>query len=197
MSEDDKDLLNQQGKEKKIDTSNVTITNEDIKEEEKLAENKEEEKLVENKEQNTNNNNLSQENKLEILKEEKTKTENSNIVTLTDENFKKEVLESKIPYLVKFSATWCNPCKIIDPYLDEISLEMADKIKIGRMDIEDHPNTPVSYGVRGLPTLIIVKNSEAISMTVGGTTKSNIVKWINETLTVKDETKKDLINQKN
>ena len=188
MSEDDKDLLNQQGKEKKIDTSNVIITNEDIKEEEKLAE---------NKEQNTNNNNLSQENKLEILKEEKTKTENSNTVTLIDENFKKEVLESKIPYLVKFSATWCKPCKIIDPYLDEISLEMSDKIKIGKMDVEDHPNTPVSYGVRGLPTLIIVKNSEVVSMIVGGTTKSHIVKWINETLTVKDETKKDLINQKN
>ena len=161
MSEDDKDLLNQQGKEKKIDTSNVIITNENIKEEEEI------------------------------------KTENSNTVTLTDENFKKEVLESKIPYLVKFSATWCKPCKIIDPYLDEISLEMTDKIKIGRMDVEAHPNIPVSFGVRGLPTLIILKNSEVISMIVGGTTKSSIVKWINETLTVKDETKKDLINQKN
>ena len=100
----------------------------------------------------------------------------------TDENFEVEVLKSDKPTLVDFWAEWCGPCKQVAPILDEISDEMNDQVVIAKHNIDNEPNTPTKYGVRGIPTMLLFKNGELKSTKVGATTKSNIVSWIKENI---------------
>ena len=99
----------------------------------------------------------------------------------TDESFEKEILKSDKPALVDFWAEWCGPCKQLSPILEEISNEMSE-IVFAKHNIDDQPNMPVKYGVRGIPTMLIFKNGELKGTKVGATTKSNIVSWIKENL---------------
>ena len=101
---------------------------------------------------------------------------------VTDDNFDAEVIKSTKPTLVDFWAEWCGPCKQIGPVLEEISNEMSKQITIAKHNIDNEPNTPTKYGVRGIPTMLIFKNGELISTKVGATTKSNIVSWIKENI---------------
>ena len=101
---------------------------------------------------------------------------------VTDDNFDTEVLKSPKPILVDFWADWCGPCKQIGPVLEEISNEMTDQITIAKHNIDNEPNTPTKYGVRGIPTMLLFKNGELKSTKVGATTKSNIVSWIKENI---------------
>ena len=101
---------------------------------------------------------------------------------VTDENFETEVLKSSMPTLVDFWAEWCGPCKQIGPILEDISNEMSDKIVIAKHNIDDHPNQPTKYGVRGIPTMLLVKGGELKATKVGATAKSNIVSWIKENI---------------
>tara|TARA_B000000460_G_scaffold223088_1_gene176024 strand:- start:6 stop:326 length:321 start_codon:yes stop_codon:yes gene_type:complete len=102
--------------------------------------------------------------------------------SVTDENFEKEVLKADKPTLVDFWAEWCNPCKQIAPILEEISNEMKDTVIIAKHNIDQHPNQPTKYGVRGIPTMLLFKEGELKATKVGATTKSNIVSWIKENI---------------
>ena len=101
---------------------------------------------------------------------------------ITDENFEKEVIKSEKPVLVDFWAEWCGPCKMIGPILEEISNDMSDQIIIAKHNIDENPNRPVQYGVRGIPTMLLFKDGELKANKVGATTKSNIVSWIKENI---------------
>ena len=101
---------------------------------------------------------------------------------ITDQNFEIEVLKSSKPTLVDFWAEWCGPCKQIGPTLEEISDEMANEIIVAKHNIDNEPNTPTKYGVRGIPTMLLFKGGELKSTKVGATTKSNIVSWIKENI---------------
>jgi len=101
---------------------------------------------------------------------------------VTDDNFDAEVIKSTKPVLVDFWAEWCGPCKQIGPVLEEISNDMADQVIIGKINIDNSPNVPVKWGIRGIPTMLIFKNGELKATKVGATTKSNIVSWIKENI---------------
>ena len=104
------------------------------------------------------------------------------IKNTTDENFEIEVLKSGKPTLVDFWAEWCGPCKQVAPILDEISNEMNGQVVIAKHNIDQEPNMPTKYGVRGIPTMLIFKNGELKGTKVGATTKSNIISWIKENI---------------
>ena len=101
---------------------------------------------------------------------------------ITDENFEKEVIKSEKMTLVDFWAEWCGPCKQVAPILDEISNEMSDQIVIAKHNIDEQPNIPTKYGVRGIPTMLLFKDGELKSTKVGATPKSDIVSWIKENI---------------
>ncbi len=102
-------------------------------------------------------------------------------VNVTDENFDTEVLKSEKPTVVDFWAEWCGPCKQIGPILEEISNEMNEVI-IAKHNIDEHPNQPSKYGIRGIPTILLFKGGVLKATKVGVTTKSNIVSWIKENI---------------
>ena len=99
----------------------------------------------------------------------------------TDETFDSLVKDNKI-LLPDFWAEWCGPCKQIGPILEEISNEMSNDIVVAKHNIDDHPNLPSKYGVRGIPTMLLFKGGELKATKVGATTKSNIVSWIKENI---------------
>ena len=101
---------------------------------------------------------------------------------ITDENFETEVLKSDKPTVVDFWAEWCGPCKQLSPILEEISNEMNDKVFFAKHNIDEQPNMPTKYGVRGIPTMLLFKDGELKATKVGATTKSNIISWIKENL---------------
>ena len=103
-------------------------------------------------------------------------------VSVTDDNFETEVLKSSKPIVVDFWAEWCGPCKQIGPSLEEISDEMKDQVTIAKHNIDNEPNTPTKYGVRGIPTMLLFSGGELKATKVGATPKSDIVAWIKENI---------------
>jgi len=101
---------------------------------------------------------------------------------VTDSSFENEVIKSNKPIVVDFWAEWCGPCKQIGPALEEISDEMSDKVIIAKHNIDQEPNTPTKYGIRGIPTMLFFKDGELKATKVGATTKSNILEWIKENI---------------
>ena len=107
----------------------------------------------------------------------------SNVIEVQGkDDFLNEVVNSETPVLVDFWAEWCGPCKQIGPALEEISDEMKDKVIVAKHNIDQEPNTPTKYGIRGIPTMLLFKNGELKATKVGATTKSNIVSWIRENI---------------
>jgi thioredoxin 1 len=90
-----------------------------------------------------------------------------NIVTLTDSNFKQEVLQSSTPVLVDFWAEWCGPCKMVAPILDELASEYQGKVKIGKVNIDEFQGLATEYGIRAIPTLLIFKDGQVADQIVG------------------------------
>ena len=104
------------------------------------------------------------------------------IVHLSDDSFESEVLKSSMPVLVDYWAAWCGPCKMIAPVLDEIAGEYADRIKVAKLNIDDNPNTPPRYGIRGIPTLMLFKDGEVEATKVGAVSKSQLTAFIDSNL---------------
>ena len=90
-----------------------------------------------------------------------------NILTLTSENFDQEVLKSPTPVLVDFWAEWCGPCKMVAPILDELATEYDGKVKIGKVNIDDHQALATEYGIRAIPTLLLFKGGQVTDQIVG------------------------------
>ncbi len=101
---------------------------------------------------------------------------------VTDLSFKADVIDSDKPVLVDFWAEWCGPCKMIGPALEEISEELADRVSIVKVNIDENPDAPGQYGVRGIPTMILFKNGEAAATKVGAAPKSALKGWIESVL---------------
>jgi len=109
------------------------------------------------------------------MKEEVFEVAGSNTTPTSDQNFDSDVLKSSVPVLVDFWAEWCGPCRALGPKLEEIAGEMKEKIKIVKMNVDENPNTPAKYGVRGIPTMILFKGGQEIDQIVGNHPKENIV----------------------
>lgn len=103
-------------------------------------------------------------------------------VAVTDASFDADVLNSDKPVVVDFWAEWCGPCKQIGPSLEELATEMDEQIVVAKVNIDDNPNAPSRYGVRGIPTMILFKNGEAASTKVGAAPKTAIRSWIEESI---------------
>ncbi len=101
---------------------------------------------------------------------------------VSDASFQEDVLNASGPVVVDFWAEWCGPCKQIAPALEEISAEMGDKVTIAKVNIDDNPEAPSTYGVRGIPTLIMFKDGEVADTKVGALPKSQLVQWIEQNL---------------
>ena len=99
-----------------------------------------------------------------------------------DQNFKNDVLESEEPVLVDFWAEWCGPCKAIAPSLEEISDEMANKLKVVKINVDENPTISQAYSIRSIPALMIFKNGEKVSEKMGALPKSALESWVNETI---------------
>ena len=104
------------------------------------------------------------------------------IVYVTDASFEADVLKSGEPVLVDYWAEWCGPCKMIAPILDEIATEYAGKVKIAKLNIDENPQTPPRYGIRGIPTLMLFKDGNVEATKVGAVSKSQLTAFIDSNL---------------
>ena len=102
--------------------------------------------------------------------------------TVTDASFSADVLESSDTVLIDFWAEWCGPCKQIAPALDEIAKEHEGKLTVAKVNIDENPETPGRYGVRGIPTLMIFSGGEHIATRVGAAPKSQLAQWVAQVL---------------
>lgn len=96
-------------------------------------------------------------------------------VTLTSENFTEEVINSKLPVLVDFWATWCGPCRMLAPTIEEIAEEYDGKVKVAKLNVDDAEDLAVSYGVSSIPTVMLFKNGEKVAQSVGYVEKEKLV----------------------
>ena len=101
---------------------------------------------------------------------------------VTDDSFDADVISATKPVLVDFWAEWCGPCKQIAPALDELNEEFGDQLTIAKVNIDENPEAPSKYGVRGIPTLILFKDGEVASTKVGSLPKSKLKEWIDSVI---------------
>ncbi len=98
-------------------------------------------------------------------------------ITVNDENFDDEVLQSDIPVLVDFWAEWCGPCKVVGPTIEALAADYAGKVKVAKLNVDDNPQAAGRFGVRSIPTLIVFKDGEAQQAAIG--VRNQKVSWLN------------------
>jgi thioredoxin 1 len=101
------------------------------------------------------------------------------VQVFNDLNFDQEVVNSSVPVLVDFTATWCGPCKALAPIIDQIAGDLDGKVKVGKLDVDDSPITAGKFGVRGVPTIMVFKNGQRAAQHVGLTTKAKLLELVN------------------
>ncbi len=99
-------------------------------------------------------------------------------LNFTDGAFEEEVLKSDVPVLVDFWAPWCGPCKAMGPTVDALAAEYAGKVKVGKMNTDENPTTPMRYQIRGIPTLLLFKGGKVIDQRVGALPKKDVIKML-------------------
>jgi thioredoxin 1 len=102
--------------------------------------------------------------------------------SVNDAQFEAEVLQADSPVLVDFWAEWCGPCKALSPVIDEVAASMQGKVKVVKVNIDEAPEAPTKYGVRGIPTLMIFKNGQVVDTRVGGLPKGQLEDWIKKAI---------------
>lgn len=95
-------------------------------------------------------------------------------IVLTDENFEKEVLSSDIPVLVDFWAEWCPPCRMVAPVVEEVAREYEGRLKVGKLNVDDNPETTTKYGIMSIPALLIFKEGQLVDQIIGAVSKKHI-----------------------
>jgi thioredoxin 1 len=100
----------------------------------------------------------------------------------TDASFESDVLKSAEPVVVDFWAEWCGPCKMLSPIVDDVANDMQGRVKIVKVNIDENPNTPTKYGVRGIPTLMLFKGGSLVATKVGAMPKAQLTEWIESQL---------------
>ena len=105
-----------------------------------------------------------------------------NTKSVTDQSFQADVLDAEKPVLVDFWAEWCGPCRMIAPALEEIAGELGDKVSIVKINIDENPDTPGKYGVRGIPTMLLFKGGQAVAQKVGAAPRGHIQQWLESEL---------------
>lgn len=103
-------------------------------------------------------------------------------VTFTDQNFSDEVLKNTLPVLVDFWAPWCGPCRMVSPIVEELAKEYDGKLKVGKLNVDDNPQTASQYGVMSIPSLLIFRNGQPVKTMVGAQGKDSLKKGIDEVL---------------
>lgn len=99
-------------------------------------------------------------------------------VSVSDKDFENQVLKADQPVVVDFWAEWCGPCKAMSPLVDELAAEMAGKVKVVKINIDDSPEAPTKYGVRGIPTFMVFKGGKVVDTRVGGMSKTAFSDWV-------------------
>src|SRR5262245_23390539 len=108
----------------------------------------------------------------------------SDVLAVSDESFEREVLQSPTPVLVDFWAPWCGPCRAIGPVVEELARDYAGKLKVVKMNVDDNPSTPNKYGVRGIPTLLLMEGGQVKEQLVGAQPKARLVSAIGNVVAV-------------
>ena len=101
---------------------------------------------------------------------------------ITDQSFDTDVLKASTPVLVDFWAEWCGPCKMIGPALEELAKDMAGRVTVAKVNIDENPQTPMKYGVRGIPTLILFKGGQVAATKIGALPSSKLLEWVESVL---------------
>ena len=101
---------------------------------------------------------------------------------VTDSSFDAEVLQASAPVLVEFWAEWCGPCRMIGPFLEDLAADMAGRVTVAKVNIDENPQTPMKYGVRGIPTMILFKDGQVAATKIGALPKSKLYEWVESVL---------------